>query len=102
MNDRTGVRLTNAGGWIAVAFGVVHVVVAPLDTRDIWSQVIAEGWWNTFTLDKAVSLAQLQRSESPAWALVVCGALVILGDRRVGRRTPAVSSTGRAALRGRG
>jgi Family of unknown function (DUF6463) len=64
--ERRGVRLTKAAGWIAIAFGAVHVITAPLESRprDIWSQVVDEGWWNTFTLDKATTLAELERSET--------------------------------------
>ena len=60
-----GARLTKAGGWIAVVLGAAHVVVAPLESRsrDIWSQVVDEGWWNTFTLDESTTLAQFERSE---------------------------------------
>jgi hypothetical protein len=63
-SDVKGIRLTKAAGWIALAFGAVHVVVAPLDAGDVWSQVAADGWWNTFTLDKATTLAQLERSQA--------------------------------------
>lgn len=127
-----GARLTQIAGWIAIAFGVAHITVAPFNTRDTWSQVADEGWWNTFTLDKATTLAQLDRSEtfwltlgsfgvpvlalgcyiiwstrqhhrvpawlgwlilawsllmvtvvpaSPAWALIISGGLIVLGDR---------------------
>jgi hypothetical protein len=64
--ERRGARLTKAAGWIAIAFGAVHVITAPLESRprDIWSQVVDEGWWNTFTLDKATTLAELERSET--------------------------------------
>jgi hypothetical protein len=139
--ERRGVRLTKAAGWILTAFGAVHVVVAPLESRsrDVWSQVVGDGWWNTFTLDESTTLAQYERSEvfwvtlgsfgvpvlvlgcyvvwathqrqrvpgwiggiilawglvfvtalpaSPAWALVVSGALIVLGDRRSSRATP--------------
>lgn len=34
-------RLTQIAGWLAIGFGVTHVVVAPLDTRDTWSRVVA-------------------------------------------------------------
>lgn len=40
------------------------MVVAPFDTRAIWRKVAAEGWWNTFTLDQAVSAEDLRRSEA--------------------------------------
>ncbi|PXX64289.1 hypothetical protein DFR70_105474 [Nocardia tenerifensis] len=131
-----GARSTRIAGWIAVAFGVVHVVVSPLDVRDTWSQAVADGWWNTFTLEKSATLAQFERSEalwislgsfgvpvlvlgcyivwstrhhqrvpgwigwlmlgwalllatavpaSPAWALLVCGGLIVLGDGKSSR-----------------
>jgi Family of unknown function (DUF6463) len=65
-SERRGARLTKAGGWIAIALGAVHVVVAPLESRarDIWSQVVDDGWWNTFTLDESTTLAQFERSET--------------------------------------
>ncbi|MGX1772977.1 DUF6463 family protein [Nocardia brasiliensis] len=126
-------RSTVIAGWIAIAFGVVHTVVAPLDVRRTWSQVVAEGWWNTFTLDQPTTLASFERSQafwvtlgsfgvpvlalgcyivwstrrryrvpgwlgwlivcwaillttavpaSPVWALLVCGGLIVVGDRR--------------------
>ncbi|MGH2713749.1 MAG: DUF6463 family protein [Thermoleophilaceae bacterium] len=65
-SERRGVRLTKVGGWIAIVFGAVHVVVAPLESRsrDVWSQAVDEGWWNTFTLDESTTLAQFERSET--------------------------------------
>jgi hypothetical protein len=61
-----GARLTKAGGWIALVFGAVHVIVAPLESRsrDVWSQAADEGWWNTFTLDESTTLAEFERSET--------------------------------------
>ncbi|RDI42778.1 DUF6463 family protein [Nocardia mexicana] len=142
----TGVRSTQIAGWIAIAFGAIHTLVAPIDTRDTWSLVFSEGWWNTFTLDKATTLAQLERSEtfwltlgsfgvpilllgchlvwsarhhhrvpgwigwllviwslllitavpaSPAWALLLSGGLITLGDSRIltgGGRDEAIPS----------
>jgi Family of unknown function (DUF6463) len=63
---RGGARLTKAGGWVAIAFGAAHVVVAPLESRsrEVWSQAASEGWWNTFTLDESTTLAQFERSET--------------------------------------
>lgn len=58
-----GARASKAAGWLAIAFGCVHVVVAPLDQRHIWSQVVADGLWNTFTLEPT-TLSQIQRSEA--------------------------------------
>ncbi|MDP3894760.1 DUF6463 family protein [Nocardioides sp.] len=57
-------RLTRTAGWLGVAFGAVHCVVAPLDIRSRWSQVASEGWWNTFTLDTPATLAEFERSET--------------------------------------
>ena len=33
-------------------------------SRDVWSQVADEGWWNTFTLDESTTLAEFERSET--------------------------------------
>lgn len=65
-SERTGARLTKAGGWIAVAFGALHMVFASLESRsrDVWSQVVDEGWWNTFTLDEPTTLGAFERSET--------------------------------------
>jgi hypothetical protein len=64
--ERRGARLTKAGGWIAVAFGALHMVFALLESRsrDVWSQVVDEGWWNTFTLNEPTTLAAFERSET--------------------------------------
>lgn len=43
--------LAGTAGWIAVAFGVVHTVVAPWDYRDYWETIVDEGPWQTLTLD---------------------------------------------------
>lgn len=53
-----------AAGWTAVAFGAAHVVVAPLEDRTTWSQVLAEGGWDTFTLDAPTTSAELERSRA--------------------------------------
>jgi Family of unknown function (DUF6463) len=95
-SKRRGARLTKAGGWIALAFGAVHVIVAPLESRsrDIWSQVVDEGWWNTFTLDESTTLAQFERSET-FWVtlgsfgvpLLVLGSYVVWSTHQ-GHRVP--------------
>lgn len=64
VSNSSGSRLTEAAGWIAATFGTVHLAVAPLDTRGVWSQVVSDGWWNAFTLDRATSLAEFERSEA--------------------------------------
>lgn len=92
--ERSGARLTKAAGWITIAFGVVHVVVATLDTHDTWSQVISDGWWNTFTLETATTLAEFERSET-FWLtlgsfgvpLLVFGSYVVWSTRQ-GQRVP--------------
>jgi hypothetical protein len=96
-SERRGARLTKIGGWIALVLGAAHVIVAPLEgrPRDIWSQVVDEGWWNTFTLDEATTVAELERSET-LWVtlgsfgvpvLVIGG--YILWSARQGHRVPA-------------
>jgi hypothetical protein len=92
-SERRGTRLTKAGGWLAIAFGAIHVVVASLDTSDTWSQVADDGWWNAFTLDESTSwigwltLAwglpfAITLPASPGWAIPLIGGLIVLGDRR--------------------
>ena len=79
-SDRRSGLLTKVAGWIAIAFGGLHLVVAPLDTSDIWSQVADDGWWNAFTLDESTTLAQFERSETFWVTLGSLGApLLILG-----------------------
>jgi Family of unknown function (DUF6463) len=58
--------LTQAGGWIALVFGAAHVIIAPLESRrrDVWSDAADEGWWNTFTLEEATTLAEFERSHA--------------------------------------
>lgn len=63
-SERRGVRLTKVAGWIAIAFGALHVVVAPLESRGILSDAVSDGWWNTFTLDESTTLAEFERSET--------------------------------------
>jgi hypothetical protein len=56
--------LIKAAGWILTGLGAVHVVVAPFDTRKAWARVAAEGWWGTFSIDRAVTREALERSEA--------------------------------------
>jgi Family of unknown function (DUF6463) len=96
-SERRGVRLTKAGGWIALVFGAVHVIVAPLESRsrDLWSQVVGDGWWNTFTLDEPTTLAEFDRAERfwvtlGSWGvpLLVLGAYIVWSTYQ-GHRVPA-------------
>ncbi|REF00768.1 DUF6463 family protein [Thermomonospora umbrina] len=87
--DGKSVRLSKAAGWIAVGMGVVHVVVAGWERRDLWSQVVEDGVWNTFTLDKSVTLSQFERAEG-FWTtfgsfgvpVLVFGCYVVWSTRR--------------------
>lgn len=51
ISRRGRLKLTRAAGWIATAFGAVHVVVSPLDNRDVWSDILDQGPWRTISLD---------------------------------------------------
>lgn len=64
--ERRGARPTKAAGWIAIAFGIVHLVVASLEnpTRGRLSDAASDGWWNTFTLDASTTLAEFERSQT--------------------------------------
>jgi hypothetical protein len=96
LSERRRSWLTKAGGWIALVFGAVHVVVAPLETRsrDVWSQAADEGWWNTFTLGEPTTLAEFERAERfwvtlGSWGvpLLVIGCYVVWSARQ-GHRVP--------------
>jgi hypothetical protein len=62
--ERRRAWLTKAGGWITLVFGAAHVIIAPLERRDVWSDAADEGWWNTFTLEESTTLAEFERSET--------------------------------------
>jgi hypothetical protein len=62
--DLTSRRLTATAGWIGVAFGTAHSVIAPLGTPVRWSEIFSEGWWGTFTLRASTTTADLQRAET--------------------------------------
>ena len=88
--------LTKAGGWIALVFGAVHVIVAPLESRsrDVWSQAADEGWWNTFTLDESTTTAEFERSETfwvtlGSWGVPVLAlGCYVVWSARQGQRVP--------------
>lgn len=87
--------LTRAAGWIAVGFGVVHTVVAPLDQRDVWSDILKQGPWNTISLEREPTLEGLRYSEA-FWIwpgsfgvpVLLLGGFVLWTARR-GERVPA-------------
>jgi Family of unknown function (DUF6463) len=94
---RRGARLTQAGGWIALVFGTVHMIVAPLESRsrDLWSKAVDEGWWNTFTLAEPTTLAEFDRAErfwvtlgSVGVPLLALGAFIVWSTHQ-GHRVPA-------------
>ena len=87
-------NLTRVAGWMAVGIGVVHVVVGHLGVWDEWSQALSDGLWNTFTLDDAETVDELQRSEalwtgaaSYGFPVLLLGCS-ILWSLRQGVRTP--------------
>jgi hypothetical protein len=94
--ERRRSLLTKAGGWITLVFGAVHVIVAPLGSRsrDVWSQAVDEGWWNTFTLDAPTTMAELERSERfwvtlGSWGVPVLAlGCYIVWSARQGHRVP--------------
>jgi hypothetical protein len=63
-SERSGAWLTKAGGLIALVFGAAHVIIAPLERDDVWSEAADEGWWNTFTLEESTTLTEFERSET--------------------------------------
>jgi Family of unknown function (DUF6463) len=88
--------LTQAGGWIALVFGAAHVIIAPLESRrrDVWSDAADEGWWNTFTLEEATTLAEFERSHAfwvsiGSWgAPVLALGCYVVWSARQGHRVP--------------
>jgi hypothetical protein len=70
--------LTQAGGWIALVFGAAHVIIAPLERRDAWSDAAGEGWWNSFTLEESTTIAEYERSEAFWVTLGSWGAPVLI------------------------
>ncbi len=92
--SRDGLSLSEAAGWVAIAFGASHVVVAPLDSHTTWAQMRAQGWWNTATLAKPTTLAEAERSYAFWTTLGSFGAPVltlgcyIVWSARRGQRVP--------------
>jgi len=91
-------RLTMCGGLLAVAGGVVHVGAAVLMRRDVWSQIVDEGFVNTVTLDPpadrvAVAEAFWFSPGSFGVPLLLLGALVTWQARR-GQRVPGALGWG--------
>jgi Family of unknown function (DUF6463) len=44
-------KLTMSGGLLAVFGGILHLVASALMRRDVWDQIVDEGFVNTVTLD---------------------------------------------------
>ncbi|WP_114906632.1 DUF6463 family protein [Ornithinimicrobium murale] len=92
--DGKSVRLVQAAGWVAIGMGAVHVVVAPLERGDVWSQVLGDGVWNTFTLKTPSTLSEFERAETfwttfGSWGVptLVFGGYVVWSARQ-GHRVP--------------
>lgn len=86
-------RLARVAGWIAVAFGVTHIVVAPLEHGDVWAEILDKGPWKTISLDvtpenRAYSEAFWVGPGSFGVPVLVIGAFVLWAARR-GERVPA-------------
>jgi hypothetical protein len=85
--------IARVAGWIAVAFGVTHVVVAPLDYRQVWADILDKGPWETLSLDvtpenRAYSEAFWVGPGSFGVPVLLIGAFVLWTVRR-GERVPA-------------
>lgn len=80
----TSRRLALAAGWIGITFGAAHTVVAPLDTPVGWREILSDGWWGAFTLDRSSTLADFRYAET-FWIslgsfgapMLVLGALIV-------------------------
>jgi hypothetical protein len=93
LGTRSRRNIARAAGWIAVAFGVVHVVVAPLEERHLWADIFGEGAWNTISLELtpenlAYSHAFWIWPGSFGVPVLLLGAFVVWTTRR-GERIPA-------------
>jgi hypothetical protein len=86
--------LTGLAGWIAVAFGAVHIAVVPVRRRRELSQAWTRGWWNAFTLDEPTTLAEAERVVtfwqtlgSFGWPVLAFGGYLVWSTRQ-GYRVP--------------
>jgi hypothetical protein len=87
-------NFTAAGGWVAIAGTVVHLILTPISRAEVWADIVSAGWWNTITLRPSAD--QLRFAEafwitpgSFAVPLLVLGILAVLSARK-GHRVPAV------------
>ncbi len=85
--------VARVAGWIAVAFGVTHVLVAPLDYRHVWAEILDKGPWETLSLDvtsenRAYSEAFWVGPGSFGVPVLLIGAFVLWTVRR-GEQVPA-------------
>ena len=86
------VNFTAAGGWVAIAGSVIHLVLTPIARAGVWADIVSAGWWNTVTLRPSAD--QLRVAEafwitpgSFAVPLLVLGILVVFSARE-GHRVP--------------
>ncbi|WP_367619150.1 DUF6463 family protein [Brachybacterium sp.] len=96
-------RLLSAAGWLAVGFGTVHTLAAPLHPGRprVWAETLSRGPWRTISLeptDDALRHAEAfwvgPGSFGPPTALL--GALFLTGARD-GARVPASVAWGTLA-----
>lgn len=98
VQTRSGGRLqrkfnfTAAGGWVAIAGSVVHLVLTPISRADVWADVVSAGWWNTITLRPNADQLRLAEAfwitpGSFAVPLLVLGILAVFSARK-GHRVP--------------
>jgi hypothetical protein len=88
----SGFNATRAGGWVAIAGSLIHLVLTSSTRAGVWADIISAGWWNTITLRPSAS--QLQAAEafwitpgSFAVPLLVLGILVVFSVTE-GHRVP--------------
>lgn len=88
-------QLTEVGGWIAVGYGVTHVIVVPVRRCDDLARAKRDGWWGVFTLAEPTTLADAERALT-LWQTIGSFGVptVALGSHlvwsaREGRRVPA-------------
>ncbi|MCX5204986.1 DUF6463 family protein [Streptomyces sp. NBC_00237] len=86
-------KLTRTAGWIAAAFGLVHIAVAPIGNADDWAAIFQQGPWNTLSLDVT---AENLRYSNAFWVspgsfgvpMLLVGAFILWAAKR-GQRVPA-------------
>lgn len=86
--------LTAAGGWVAIAGSVIHLVLTSIARTDVWRDVVSAGWLNTVTLRPGAEQPRVAEAfwltpGSFAVPLLALGILVVFSARK-GNRVPGV------------